>query len=242
MRKTYFFRTYINRPLLFTQWWIPPIWDREEINLLEKNNRDFFINELFIQENNINSYVIESHKQVTRTKLYTRDPEWNYIIPNFYQENKINFFITNWNNNNNNCYIFSTKEWFNQLLSHANNRILTDRYLVLNNENINLNNILSRFDPINLTWIWFIIDGNPNLKNIKLSWNQSVTESEEAQQALEDWWEIQYIKFLYLVWNNNINITLYNDFRFSFYSELDFESDINLINSIINNFNLMTID
>jgi hypothetical protein len=235
MKKTYIFRRYRDRPRIFTERWVPATWTRNEVELIESNNDDFFTNQQFATDHNIQTYTIKSHKQVLRSKLYVRDPSWNYIIPEFFQENILNFFILNWEENHRNCFIYSTKEWFKQLHNQANNRSLEAPYLTLLNTNINLNDIITRVENINLIWIWFSIDWNPNLKSIKLKWNQSVLESREAQQAISDWWVIKYIEFSH--WDTNF--TLYDDFTFSFYSDSDFEADILLINELINRYNLL---
>jgi hypothetical protein len=70
---------------------------------------------------------------------------------------------------------------------------------------------------------------------MKLKANQWVTESEEAQQAIGDRWLIKYIEFS----EGDTNITIYEDFRFSFYSEWDNEADITLINSVIDKYTLL---
>lgn len=236
MKRTYIFRRYIQKPKLFIDLWIPSVWTRDEVEVLITNVNDIFMNQQFIDSNNINVYTITSHKQVNRSKLYIRRPSWEYIVPELFQEDTLHFYVLNGSNQYRNCYISSTKEWFKQLSNQANNSRLEVPYLNLLENSINLNSILTRFDTINLIWIWFSINWNPNLKSIKLKWNQSVTESREAQQAIADWGIIKYIEFSH----NDYNITLYDDFSFSFYSDLDVESDINLINEVLSNYNLLT--
>lgn len=86
MKKTYIFRRYIQRPRLFTEMWIPAVWSRDQLELSYSNSGDFFINDSFIQQHNIESFTIHSHKQVTRSKLYVRSPSGEYIVPDFFKK------------------------------------------------------------------------------------------------------------------------------------------------------------
>lgn len=236
IRRTYFFRRYTDRPRIFVDWWIPSVWNNSnEVEVINWENDDFFMNWNFVNQNNISTYTINSHKLVRRSKLYTRSPDWTYIVPEFFQENIIKFFILNWLWNFRNCYISSTTEWLKHLITQASNTNLDSNYLALQNTTINLSNIINRFSPINLIWIGFSIEWNANLKSMKLKANQWVTESEEAQQAIRDGWLIKYIEFS----EGDTNITIYEDFRFSFYSEWDNEADITLINSVIDRYTLL---
>lgn len=236
IRRTYFFRRYTNRPRIFVDWWIPSVWNNNEVEVINWNNDDFFINWNYVDDNNISTYTINSHKQVRRAKLFTRSPDWTYLVPDFFQENIIKFFILNGIWNFRNCYISSTTEWLKHLITQASNTNLDSNYLPLQNTTINLSNIINRFAPINLIWIGFSIEWNANLKSMKLKASQGVTESEEAQQVIRDWWIIKYIEFS----EGDTNITIYEDFRFSFYSEWDNEADITLINSIIDRYTLLS--
>jgi hypothetical protein len=109
IRRTYFFRRYTDKPRIFVDWWIPSVWNNSnEVEVISWDNDDFFMNWSFVNQNNISTYTINSHKLVRRSKLYTRSPDWTYIVPEFFQENIIKFFILNWLWNFRNCYISST--------------------------------------------------------------------------------------------------------------------------------------
>lgn len=238
MKQTYFFRRYIQVPYLFTNKGIPSIWSRDQVAMEIWKSSEYFIDSAeYIKNNDVKVYIIDSYKQVNRAKLYIRNNQWKYLVPSLFLEDKLIFFIVNWLEKYKNCYISSTKEGYKQLLGQANHSSLEVPYLSLLNESIILWNIISRFDPINLIWIAFSVEGNSNIKSLKIKGNQSVTASKIADDALKSNWHISYIEFSH----GDINVTLYDDFRFWFYSDSkDPKVDIELINEIIEQYTLLS--
>lgn len=237
MKQTYFFRRYTQTPLLFTNKWIPSIGSRDQVSIDMGVPSEYFIDSTeFITSKDAKVYIIDSYKQVNRAKLFIRNPEWKYLVPNLFLEDKLVFFVLNWVEKFRNCYISSTKEGFKQLLWQANHSTLDAKFLDLMNDSLNLRNLISRFDPINLIWIGFSVENNVKIKTLKIKWNHSVTGSKVAEDALNNDWHISYIEFSH--WD--INVTLYDDFRFGFYSDSKYaKGDIEVIDEIIEQYNLL---
>lgn len=226
MKKTYYYKTFDRLPSMFSELWVPAIWNNDEITVEEDNINNIMTDLRFLELYTIRYFFIKSYKWFTSTKIFTRTGTWDYRITELFKEQQIKFYVFQ---SENNCIIESTKEAYLQVYRQANSTRQQHNYLNFSNNLIDLNNIINLIDNNNIKWLWIKVEWNPRLTKIRLNGNTSVNESEEAQEALRSWWEIEYIEFMF----NNFKIKLYSDYRFSFYTNQNIEADIQLIKDII---------
>lgn len=232
MRKTYYYKKYTILPFIFKELWVPKLGLRDDIKVKKEDIENIMVDDNHIKNNEIDYYFIKSYKSYSPSKIKIRKPTWWYVTPELFKEQEVKFYIYK---NKQNCIIEWTQEAFSQIETQSNNEKQQHKYLQFDNNEIDLNSILTRFDTRSIKWLWIKVSGNPKVNSIKLKWNQSVHESQEAQDALKSWWVIDHITITY----NGFTVTIYKDYRLSFYSNVNLENDIEMIEEIVQKYNLV---
>ena len=231
--RTYYYKKFLTLPRIFNEKKVPAISEKDKIVVQELDADSILVEKDYIDNTGVKFFHIKSFKSVSTWKIRVLNSQWKYEKKSIAREEDVNLFLFE---ETKVCIVDTTKEAYKQLESQANSphHDQWKKYLSFNWDIIDLNAIVTSFDKTCIVWLWINVPNSTKISNLRIKWYESVNDSAEAKSALGAWWEIIYIKFIF----NDSRITLHKDYRISFWSIKNIESDMRMIEEIVKKYEL----